>query len=79
MKFKTYWTCEDYTTRLNPDLFVQVSKQMETRGNTAFTSQNEIMILMCMIRKERGREFPWLSNLYSTLISSFVLFYLESD
>ena len=75
----TYWICEDYPTRVNPAMFVQDSKQMETRGNAAFTSQNEIMILMCMIRKERGREFLWLSNLYSTLILSFVLFYLETD
>lgn len=60
-------------------MFVQDLKQMETRGNTAFTSQNEIMILMHTIRKERGREFPWIGNLYFTLISSFVLLYLESD
>lgn len=69
----TYWICRDYTTYVNPAMFVQGSKQMETRANTAFTSQSEIMILMLMIRKERGREFPWLSNHYFTLISSFVL------
>lgn len=77
--FTMYWICKDYSTHVNPAVFVQDLKQMETRGNTAFTSQNEIMILMHTIRKERGREFPCTGNLYFTFISSFVLFYLESD